>query len=275
MPTLDSYVRAATTLPAMPEVAHKLLRSFDRDDLSLNQLADLVGRDNALTAKVLRTANSARYSPSRQIESLGDAAATLGMRVMRDLTMASCLSGSLPQIPGFDRLKFWRGTLAVATYATVIAKSVGVNAEPAYVAGLMLRTGQLLMAIVDPNAFKTVNTAPPWVDGRFAAERAALGVTHSAVTAELAKCWKFPTALVSAFAATEDPMASKPFDAMGAALRLASVATDCRDLGLPVEQGLMDTHSKLIAYLRLDVAMLESHLPDHQTATSGADDLMA
>jgi HD-like signal output (HDOD) protein len=193
---------------------------------------------------------------------------------MRDLTLASCLSGSLPNIPGFDRLKFWRGTLAVASYTTVVAKSIGVNAEPAYVAGLMLRTGQMLMAMVDPAAFKAVNSAPPWVDGRFAAEREAFGVTHGTVTAALAKCWKFPSALVDAFAAVEDPMAAKPFDKLGAALRLASVVTDCRDLCLPVDQGLMDTQSKLIAYLRLDVAMLEAHLPDHQTATSGADSLL-
>lgn len=274
MPNLDPYVRAATTLPAMPEVAHELLRSFDRDNLSLNQLADLVARDNALAAKVLRSANSARFSPGHEVASLSDAAATLGMRAMRDLTMASCLTGALPSVAGFDRIKFWRGTLGVATYATAIAKAIGVNEEPAYVAGLMLRTGQILMAMVDPAAFKTVNKAPPWVDGRFSAELAAFGVAHGAVTAALARNWKFPPALVAAFAAADAPTASTPINSMGATLRLASVVNDCRELGLAVAQGVLDTQGDLVAALNLDLAALEAKLPDHQIATAGADTLL-
>ena len=274
MPNLEPFVRAATSLPAMPEVAHELLRSFDRDNLSLNQLADLVARDNALAAKVLRSANSARYSPGYPVESLSDAAATLGMCAMRDLTMASCLTGALPPVAGFDRIKFWRGTLGVATYATAIAKAIGVNEEPAYVAGLMLRTGQILMAMVNPTAFKTVTKAPPWVDGRFSAELAAFGVAHGTVTAALARCWKFPPALVAAFAAADAPTASTPINSMGATLRLASVVNDCRELGLPVAQGLLDTQGDLAAVLNLDVAALEVRLPDHQIATAGADTLI-
>ena len=61
MPALDAFVSVAASLPAMPEVAQKLIRSFDRDDLSLRELSDLVARDNTLAAKVLRSANSAPW----------------------------------------------------------------------------------------------------------------------------------------------------------------------------------------------------------------------
>jgi c-di-GMP-related signal transduction protein len=83
MPAIAPFVERATALPAMPEVSHKLLQSFDRDDLSLTELAALVGRDQALSAKVLRLANSARYSPARSVASLPDAAAALGLRTLR------------------------------------------------------------------------------------------------------------------------------------------------------------------------------------------------
>ena len=86
--------------------------------------------------------------------------------------VASCLTGTLPSLPGFDRLKFWRGTLAVATYATVTAKALGVDEDGAYVSGLMLRTGQVLMAMVDPVAFQQVAGLKERVDGRFAGTRA-------------------------------------------------------------------------------------------------------
>lgn len=47
----------------MPEVASRLLKSFDDDNIGLAQIAALIEKDAALTAKVLRLANSAHYSP--------------------------------------------------------------------------------------------------------------------------------------------------------------------------------------------------------------------
>lgn len=274
MPTLETFVRVAASLPAMPEVAHKLIRSFDRDDLSLRELSELVERDNTLAAKVLRTANSARYSPSHQVTNLSDAAATLGLNHLRDLTMASCLTGTLPTIPGFDRLAFWRGTLAVATYATTLARALDVDEESAYVAGLMLRTGQMLMAVGDPVAFRQVAGLTPRVDGRFAAEQMAFGLTHATVTAELARRWHFPTPLVTAFAAAGAPLEAHPFCRAAAALRLASVVADARDMGLTARQGLQEAQPELLDHLRLDLDWLDAHLPDHSLATAGVDALL-
>ena len=274
MPALDAFVSVAASLPAMPEVAQKLIRSFDRDDLSLRELSDLVARDNTLAAKVLRSANSARYSPARQVASLSDAAATLGLQALRDLTLASCLSGTLPALPGFDRIKFWRGTLAVASYATVTAKALGVDEDGAYVSGLMLRTGQVLMAMVDPVAFQQVAGLKERVDGRFAAELAAFHLTHAHVTSELARRWKFPEDMVLAFAAATDPLANRPFNRMGAALRLASVIADAREQGLPVDQALVDSQADLVAHLNLDLPWLLQRLPDHLLATAGVDALL-
>lgn len=274
MPNLDAFADAAAKLPAMPEVALTLLKSFDRDDLSLPQLAELVGKDQVLAAKVLRTANSARYAPPKTIANLRDAASVLGLGAMRDLTLASCLTGSLPECPGFDRLNFWRGTLALATYASTLAKALSVDEETAYVAGLMLRTGQVLMAVVDPVAFRHVQGLTGSVDQRMAQEELAFGVSHPVVTAALARRWRFPGSLVDSFAAAASPLAARPFDRRGAVLRLASVVTDCRELGQPWRDGLLAAQGELVAHLGLDLDWLESHLCDHALACSGADTLL-
>ena len=57
-------------LPTMPEVATKLLRSFGDENANLNTLVDLIGKDAALVAKVLRLANSARYSSANNVTPL-------------------------------------------------------------------------------------------------------------------------------------------------------------------------------------------------------------
>lgn len=64
----EKFFQSPHALPTMPEVAGKLLKSFDDDNISMATLAALIGKDPALAAKVLRLANSARYSPSHQID---------------------------------------------------------------------------------------------------------------------------------------------------------------------------------------------------------------
>ena len=274
MPAIEPFIERATAMPAMPEVAHKLLQSFDRDDLSLPELAALVGRDQALSAKVLRLANSARYSPARSVASLPDAAAALGLRTLRDLTLSACMAGAFPEIPGFDRKAFWRGTMAVAAYAQPLARWLDGDEDTAYLGGLMLRTGQLLMLLVEPQRMAEVSAHCTELDSRIGQEQARMGVSHPLISAELARHWRFPTALVQAFNAAADPLEVKPFCRLGAALRLASVIADARETGLSATEGLMQSQATLVSALHLDLDWLEAHLPDHRLAVANADALM-
>ncbi|MFZ2986697.1 HDOD domain-containing protein [Ideonella sp.] len=274
MSLTDPYVQQATAMPAMPEVAHKLLRSFERDDMSLGELSSLIARDQTLAAKVMRLANSARYSPSHAVASLNDAAASLGLRTLRDLTLSACMTGAFPQPVGFDRLSFWRSTLAVASYAQMLAPALDADPDTAYLGGLMLRTGQLLMVMVDPAGVAEVASHAVTPDSQIGFESAILGCSHPEITAELARHWHFPQSLVKAFGSAVDPMETRPFCRLGAVLRLASVICDCANMGVPVADGLRLTQPALLAHVNLDLDWLVAHLPDHRLAVSGADALM-
>jgi hypothetical protein len=228
----------------MPEVARKLIDSFDKDDLSLSEVSSLIARDQALAAKVLRLANSARYSPSRTVSSLNDASASLGLRTLRDLTLSACMTGAFPAFPGFDRMAFWRSTLVVATYAQVLAPALDVDPDTAYLGGLMLRTGQILMAIVDGPGMAEVARHAVEIDSQIGFESAI------------------------------DPLAVRPFCRLGATLRLASVVADCTLQKVKVADGLRATHPELVQKVNLDLDWLVAHLPDPRLAMAGADALM-
>lgn len=272
--TFERFGQVSSQLPAMPEVAQRLLQSFDRDDLSLKTLADLIGKDPSLSAKVLRLANSARYSPTRAVSSLSDAAAGLGMRVLRDLTLSACLSSAFPAVRGFDRLAFWRGNMALAVYAQTMARALDVEEDMAYMAGLTLRTGQILMLMVDADRTLAVQAHAKPVDSRIGFEEAMIGFSHPRLSARLASAWRFPTAIVMAFEAAADPLACKPFSRLGACLRLASVVTDARELGLDASASLVEAQGQLVEHLQLDLAWLDTHLPDHRLATAGVEELL-
>ena len=46
-----------------------------------------------------------------------------------------------------DRQRFWRHSMRTAGYARLLAKLLQGDADSAYLAGLMLRTGHLMMAM--------------------------------------------------------------------------------------------------------------------------------
>jgi HD-like signal output (HDOD) protein len=272
--SLSRHAQLAAQLPTMPEVARRLLNSFDSDDLSLTTLAALIGRDPALSAKVLRLANSARYSPSRAISSLSDAAASLGLRTLRDLALSACISGAFPTVRGFDRIGFWRGNLAMAAYAQTIARHLEVDEDTAYIAGLTLRIGQMLMLMCDADRVLQVHSHSGAVDSLIGFEESMIGFSHPQLSARLASAWRFPPAIVSAFEAAADPLAAKPFTRLGACLRLASVITDARERGLDELASLLEVQGPLVAHLQLDLAWLGEHLPDHRLAAAGAEELL-
>ena len=54
MAAAEKFFEKNNALPTMPEVASRLIRSFDDENISLGAVADLIGKDAALAAKVRR-----------------------------------------------------------------------------------------------------------------------------------------------------------------------------------------------------------------------------
>ena len=222
----------------------------------------MIGKDAALSAKVLRLANSARYSPLRSVSSLREATASLGMTMLRNLTMATSLSGAFPNIVGLDQARFWRHGMATAHYAVLLARACMIDAETAYLGGLMLRTGQLLMIQIDKLGVAEIEKLVDHPGARFGLELRRWQCAHSDVTAELARRWQFPDTLIGAFAATALPLQASTFSPLGAVLHLAEALADAMDLSQPAIESLQAAEPELIARLRLNPAWLADKLLD-------------
>mgnify|MGYP000222764133 CR=1 FL=1 len=83
MPTLTAFFQSAK-LPIMTEVAHALIRTLNDESASNAQVEAIIAKDPALTANLLRTANSAQFGLSRQVHAwwpLAASAFLLGGRV--------------------------------------------------------------------------------------------------------------------------------------------------------------------------------------------------
>ncbi len=275
MSASDRYLHDSDALPVMPETAVQLMRTLGRDDTSMSEVAALIERDPSLAVKVLRVANSAGVGAQRQVASLRDAANLIGMRHLRDLSMAACVANIFPTDGTFDRERFWRHGLATAGHAKVLAGLCNVDPDTAYIAGLVMRIGRVLMLMVEPEIVARCDDLNDSPDSLIRHEIEWLGCSHLEVSAALAKRWNFPREIVDALVAARDPMGTLPFSALGAVLRLASTLADAGDLQMAEVDTLVAMQPELLARMELSTDDLLGNLKPWDDLTLGVDQLLS
>jgi HD-like signal output (HDOD) protein len=136
-------------LPSLPEVALKIRRALADEDVSVGEIARLLGTDPALAARTLRVANSAMfYRGSRPITSLSGAVSQLGQKMVRNVALSfaaqqvfiGCGNRTLRDLVG----AVWRHSVHAAVVAHMLARvRTKLNADEAFLAGLLHEVGKL------------------------------------------------------------------------------------------------------------------------------------
>ena len=249
-------------LPVMPEVAHALIRTLHDDEISISQVRDLIAKDPVLTAKVLRAANSAAMGLKREVASLDAAIAMVGLSQVRTLALTACMNVAFPVVPGLDRTEFWRNCMACAGYSQWLAGGIGLDAPQAWLAGMMLRLGELIIVQVKPETLAVLERQPQIPGDRWVREQEVLGFTEAQVTAELAHRWNFPPALVRGLNAASAPLKSQPLSQLGAVLHLASRLAD---MAFSNEEIVDALPAEVIAALDLNKDWMRKKLPERES----------
>lgn len=213
-------------LPVMPEVAHALIRTLHDEDVTISQVRDLIAKDPVLTTKVLRAANSAAMGLRREISSLDAAISMIGMSQVRTLALTACMNVAFPVVSGLDRTEFWRNCMACAGYSQWLAGGIGLDTQQSWLAGMMLRLGELLIVQAKPETLAEIERQPQIPGDRWSREQHVLGFTEAQVTAELAHRWHFPAAIVRGLNTASAPLSSQPLSQLGGVLHLASRLAD-------------------------------------------------
>src|SRR5690606_27181416 len=78
-------------LTSLPEVALKIRTLLDDEAVNARQLADLINRDPAIAAKIMRAANSPIYLGAAKCETLQNAIVRLGLVTTKQLVVGFTL----------------------------------------------------------------------------------------------------------------------------------------------------------------------------------------
>ena len=255
-------------LPTLPEVAHTLVSTLNDEDIPFEKVQKAISRDPALTAKLLRLANSARFGLPRQVVTLDDAITMVGLNQVRTLAMAACLAGSFSAVKGVDSTMFWQASSATAGYAQWLARPVGADVQQAWLAGFMVRLGELIIAQKAPEEIFAIERLPHLAGVRWEREISALGFTEAHVAAELARRWNFPESIVQGLRTAADPLEAEPFSRIGAIVHLAALLAELElDEHKSHDDAIAALPEAVVQLLRLDPEWLREHMPDVATFT--------
>jgi putative nucleotidyltransferase with HDIG domain len=197
----DRLVGDVAGLVSLPEVVVRIDALVDDPASSAEDIGRTVQQDPALTARMLRLANSAMFGMQRQVDTVARAVAVLGTRQVRDLTLGLAAARAFDGIP--NRLvsmgSFWHHSVLAAIAARLVASaSPRGKPEAAFVGGLLHDVGQLVMFNKLPEQSRLallMTIDAPGEPDLHVCEREVVGFDHAAVGGALARRWRLPASL--------------------------------------------------------------------------------
>jgi len=201
---------AGCKLPTFPSVALRLMQLISQDAVSYEQLGSLLRTDAALSATMLRAANSPLFGTLGEIRSIPIALLTLGMDRVGMLILNTAMWRMVPGGRGRQTMRpWWRHNLATALISKRLSYKNMVD-EYSYMCGLTHSIGQLVLFEAFPIQYGQVLTqAAEQGLNVLDLERESFGVEHCELGAALLKKWAIPGEMVDAAAHHHDPDNSK------------------------------------------------------------------
>lgn len=200
MTPIEKLFSQAHNLPSIPRVVQDVITALQAEDFHVGKIVDQVRREQVLSARVLRLANSSAFGLRRKLGSIDEAVVLVGTSQLRSLVLASSLMTTFTSVAGLDLPQFWRRSMLTASIGRTLASYADLDPELAYTAGLTYRIGQLLINFAYPKAARQIGELGINCDGAELAahERELLQIDHCMAGAELTRRWEFPEEISAA-----------------------------------------------------------------------------
>lgn len=190
-------LRSQVDFPSPSRVASEVIALARDPDIEIAKVAQAISRDPAMTAKILRIANSAFYAQRRPSKNLRQALVIVGLNAALTLALSfslvSTLRGCRPN--GIDYRRYWRRTLLAATACRALGESLHLGQEEdLFLAGLLQDVAILAIAKTTIDFYAGLPQEATHA-AFIAHEHKTLGKDHAAFGAMLLKSWNLPDRL--------------------------------------------------------------------------------
>lgn len=202
-------------MPSIPLVLMRILRLIDDDRVTAKKLEELIRHDPAISARILRLANSAFYCFRCRVRTISHAIALLGLNLVKSLAIGVSIfetfTKGLRKDARYIR-QLWIHSFGVGVLAKEIwaCRSNRIEGEFAFLCGLLHDMGMVVYFKQDGARYGQLFSMEKGDDGPSICELEVIryGVNHSTVGNMLAVHWDFPPDLGAVIEQHHDPFNS-------------------------------------------------------------------
>lgn len=200
-------------IPSIPLVLIKIIQVLDNDASTSKQLEELIMHDPALSARILRLANSAFYAFRAQVKTISHAITLLGSNLVTSLAIGinifdTFTKGAKSEAALINQL--WTHSCGVGVLVRKIwmqKSGLQKDTEFAFLCGLLHDLGKVVLFKTYPGKYGSIFAAEKTESDMSICgyEEENYGVDHAVVGEMLSKQWGFPRELASIIRKHHDP----------------------------------------------------------------------
>jgi len=229
-------VSGVVHLVSLPEVYARVRGLLDDPRARMQDFASAISRDPALTARLVKIANSAMFGCPGRVETVSRAVTLLGTQQLHDLVLATSVARAFAGISPrwVDVQTFWRSSVYCGVVArTLAARCHVLDVARLFVEGLLRDIGHLVIYSQIPDQAgaalqRATETGAPIAE----VEREVLGFDYAEVGGELLRSWKVPETLHTAVRFHVDPEGAPGSLFETAIVHIAGVLTEAFATGV-------------------------------------------
>jgi HD-like signal output (HDOD) protein len=210
MPFPDDVIRrridACPKLGSLQSI-NRALSDLVHSEQSLNsQIAEIIRRDPSLAARLLRMVNSVYFGLSTRINNIEEAVFFLGLRQIRELSMATPVIEELEKLQRNSHAvlpwkELWSHSIgtAIVTRDILASTSLQIDDETDYLVGLLHNVGKVVMATAFPDELRLLMTKAARTPAEFCKfEREVIGWDHGQIAAHYLSRHQLSEEIISA-----------------------------------------------------------------------------
>lgn len=223
-------------LPALPQTAIRLLELSQDASNGPTEFARPIEADAGLMGQVLRFVNSSYFGFTREISSVKQALALVGVRTIKNFALWSAVFSLVPdpKFGPFDLKKLWQDSLRRAVFARILGKSLKLaNAEDLFAAALLQDMAIPLLLKELPEQYEGLIERRGVEGLRLSQlEQELFGWDHAQAAAALVRNWRLPeefAVLIERHPNLDELLDTNPPQRDAACVALASLLPACQD----------------------------------------------
>lgn len=247
---------AINSLPTLPAVYQNIIRVMSDKNSTMDDIANVISKDQTSSVKILQVANSPLFAASRTISTIKEAVMFLGFIEVRNIVIALSVINLVEKNKKFKHFKpvdFWKHSLAVGVASRLIAKEVDKSIlDKVFLAGIIHDIGKLVLLVYfEDDYLKVIDYINENRVFLVEAEKKVLGITHCDVGKTVLTNWKFADYLINSVYYHEIGLVDGKYDPVVAFVHLGNIYARAMNFGNPGDELIPQPNAELWDILKL------------------------